>query len=187
MLKNSRIDFTFGCTVIPSIMILFGYTEILLPLILAVIIHEAGHYLAVTAMGGSIENITFNAGGLKMLYNSGSFTYMQDTLCVLAGPFAGIIAAYITSHCGFLVFSGINLSISLFNLLPIRPLDGGKILFNLFSIFFDFRAVYIIRYIEALFLILLTVLSVYVYVITNGNAALCLLTTVLFFYYCKEL
>ena len=51
-------------------------------------------------------------------------TYRQEIICAAAGPMANLLLMLFPSR----LFMVCNLLVLVFNLLPIEPLDGGKIL-----------------------------------------------------------
>jgi len=75
-------------------------------------------------------------------YNLGN-PRRDETLIALAGPVSNLVLAVISAifiqltniHPSFLVtFIIINVSLAIFNLLPIPPLDGSKVFLNLLSV-----------------------------------------------------
>lgn len=180
-----KISISFGVTVIAAIVIFCGSYDLVLPMLSAAAIHEAGHIIAILLQGGNISNFTVNAGGLKISYDSYRFTYAQDLICALSGPVVGIIAAVLGANIGLPVFAGISLCLSVFNLLPIRPLDGGKIVWSFFMMLSVKNSDKLMTIIEIIFLAILNVISLYIFAI-SGSFNLTLLTAVLTFYYCKE-
>ena len=185
--SSMNIKFSPWCSLFPAVLIIGGYSKMLVPLILSVLVHEAGHYFTVRYFHGEISSLSFNAGGLKLEYNSSKFSYIQDIVCSLSGPAAGLFSSIIASILNFELFCGISIVISAFNLIPVRPLDGGKILYSMTSLIFDEKSHIICRFIEITVLIILSALAVYVFIFTSGNISLLLITCVLIFYYCKEL
>ena len=135
-----NIEFTYDAIVFIVILIIFANNALILPLLLAVCIHEAGHIIAIFMLGGTIHSLTVNAGGLKISYTSDSLSYKKDLICAFAGPAFGMLSAFVASRLGFNVYAGISLCINTFNLYPVRPLDGGRILHNLCMLFFKHDA-----------------------------------------------
>ena len=109
--------------------------ELLLPaLIPAVFAHEAGHALFLRIGGARVRRVSLDMKGLKMDY-SGNISRVSEAAAILAGPLMGLVYAAISARLGqllereFLLFSsGLSLALSLFNLIPARPLDGGRLL-----------------------------------------------------------
>ena len=113
----------------------------------SIVIHELGHALMARRFGITPVVVLHGLGGTTYMAGSG-LTRPQAILVTLAGPAAGLAlwaviqypvvnllrqsagVSYITlAAVEFLLF--INLVWTLFNLLPILPLDGGLILRNL--------------------------------------------------------
>lgn len=124
-----------------------GVWEMLLTL-LAILIHESGHIIAVILSGGRISHAEADTGGLELRYSGGSMSYAADALLSAAGPAASLFAAILCSTLGKYLeftgmdfFTGLNLLFFLFNLLPVSVLDGGKIFFAVIaSLFGPFAA-----------------------------------------------
>ena len=186
ILKKIKIDFTYGAVILAATMIIGGYSDMIIPLFTAAAIHELGHISAIIIMGGEISMLTVNAGGLKIDYNSTKFTYLQDIICAASGPLMGLIAAKLASLLGFTVLSGISFVISIFNLLPVRPLDGGKILYNTYLLLFESRAEHLTVITEVATLTLLWIISAASAIYSKGNISMCCIALVLTFYYCKD-
>lgn len=92
--------------------------------ILAVIWHELFHCFALMLCHKHIQEIIIGGNGAEI--KTGSLSDMEVLFCALAGPFGGFTLLLLSglfpqlTVCGFLQ--------SIFNILPLYPLDGGRAL-----------------------------------------------------------
>src|SRR5699024_6775939 len=119
----------------------------LFTLLSIVLIHEFGHYLAARHYKWRIYSIVLWVfGGVMKTDESGNKSIREDIIVTVAGPLQHLFIYFLISGCSFLLPEHIvtmahyyNSAIFLFNLLPIYPLDGGKLVFYCLSIFIPFR------------------------------------------------
>ncbi|MBE5757537.1 MAG: hypothetical protein E7345_01220 [Clostridiales bacterium] len=121
--------------------IYFGWYNEIFYYVIAVLLHEYGHYYVGKMKGYDFKNISFNVYGAG-LYGDGCFTRKDDILISLAGPCVNLILIILTICFWWLIpslyyyskaFVVCNLIVMVFNLLPIYPLDGGRILVAILS------------------------------------------------------
>lgn len=109
-----------------------------------IVIHELGHLLMGVFLGWEVDKICFYPYGGVTKFNEDINRKLKEELLILvSGPIFQIIYFII----GYYLFSSLsfnyyNLSILVFNLLPIYPLDGGRILNIILNYFFSFRTSY---------------------------------------------
>lgn len=117
-------------------------------LLFIIFIHEMGHAVTATFFSWRIKRISLLPfGGVVEMDEHGNRPLKEEALVVLAGPLqhlwmmGGAILLYELSwlsFASFILFIKYNLMILTFNLLPIWPLDGGKLLFLLLSLYKSF-------------------------------------------------
>ena len=95
----------------------------------AALAHELGHLTAMFLAGAAIRGIRVTACGPVIDY-SGDLTAREEMGIVAAGPLAGLFFAVLCfiTDIPFLLYTGaIALLATLFNLLPVLPMDGGRL------------------------------------------------------------
>jgi stage IV sporulation protein FB len=118
--------------------VLTGYYLETLTLFAIVIIHEFGHIAAAKSFGWRIRHIRLLPfGGVAEVEEHGNVPAREELIVALSGPLQhvwmillaeGMKAAGFSDSGWWDYFIGANLTICFFNLLPILPLDGGKVL-----------------------------------------------------------
>ena len=100
----------------------------------ACIVHELGHVAVATALGGRMERLSLTAVGaeLKIGYDI-PLTYSRDSLVALAGPLANLLAGVLELALRWELAAALTFAVGIFNLLPILPLDGGRIVYGLLA------------------------------------------------------
>lgn len=93
-------------------------------------LHELGHLLALQACGTSVRRLRVGILGAAMEV-SGSMSYAQELTAVLAGPLTNLLWALLLGRYGLSAWAGAHAVLCAFNLLPVRPLDGGQGLYLL--------------------------------------------------------
>ncbi len=119
---------------------LSGNTGVLFSL-LALLLHECGHLFVMRLFGIMPHQITLTPfGGVMELPVTAAATPWQDFLCALAGPLFSFLGCLFcnsmlchTAQPWLLSFFKGNLLLLLINLLPVWPLDGGRMLKALLS------------------------------------------------------
>lgn len=116
---------------------LTGYFIELLTLFAIVIVHELGHVIMAHAMGWRVSSVKLLPfGGVVEVEEAAGASAQEEMLVAVAGPLQNIwmiVLAYVFGELGWwslewtTYFIEANLWIAVFNLLPVMPLDGGKI------------------------------------------------------------
>lgn len=126
----------------------------LLVLFVSILVHEFGHALVALAFGYRPRVLLYHFGGLAMFQPDSRFSASRSIAVSLAGPSAGFMLFGLTELFKYLALPGlapglsrhsmmlleealfqlrwINLGWGLVNLLPVLPLDGGRISQDLF-------------------------------------------------------
>ena len=108
----------------------------LLMILGAAAIHELGHYAVLKAAGARVRGLRIGMPGAVMDVDRSGLSYGAELAAVLAGPGVNALCAALLLKLDqnrWAAAAGAHLVLCLFNLLPIRPLDGGRALELLLS------------------------------------------------------
>lgn len=142
-------------------------------LFLVIIIHELGHAVISSYYNWKIKRIDITICGGFITYDEVIDKPLKEELVIaLAGfifQFILFIISFILYYFNifdikvFLMINKYNLSVFLFNILPIYPLDGSKILLILFNYIMPYKkALKLINYVSLINLILI-ILSFFIF------------------------
>lgn len=100
----------------------------------ACIFHELGHIAAAAAFGGRVESLSLTVVGaeLRIGYRI-PLSYVRDSLVALAGPGANLLVGGLFLALNWELAAALTLVVGVFNLLPILPLDGGRVVYGLIA------------------------------------------------------
>ena len=135
-MARKTIHSTGGFWLILGALLLAASLRLLFWAAVAAAVHELGHVAAVRALGGRVGSFRLTGvGAVIQPRRERMFSYGEECLVALAGPAASVLlaigAATWGRHFGgadAYLLTGVSLALGVFNLLPIGPLDGGRIL-----------------------------------------------------------
>jgi len=174
MFANFFKQLSFHPTLFIFLMIAFlTGTFVQLFLVFAIVfIHELGHYVAARIVRWRINKmVLWIFGGILYTDEYYNQPLREEIFVTLFGPLQHIFLYGIIYFCTYIPFVPstlveqaffFNTVILLFNLLPIYPLDGGKLLFYLFAYAFSFVSAYRIMLYVTIFNIVIFCFIVYI-------------------------
>ena len=186
-------------------LIIFYFTkqiEIYAMIMLFALIHELGHLLAGLLMGMKPEKIELMPFGVSISFKikveeynkkikKGNMLEIKKILVALAGPLTNFIIIIIASNINIDLFKALiiiytNFLIMIFNLLPIYPLDGGRILKGILHINFGIqKSEFYTNIISKITVTIITILSS-VLILYIHNIAIALIDMYLWYLVIKE-
>ncbi|MGN1421380.1 MAG: site-2 protease family protein [Eubacterium sp.] len=119
-------------------------------------LHELGHLIILAVCKGKAERITFSYYGFALKYEDNLPRY-KETLVILSGPIVNLIFYLILKD-------DINLILFVLNMLPVYPLDGGRI----FKLYFHRAS----RTVSIFILVFIYVFAIYLIAFNNSFSLL---------------
>lgn len=139
MLSFIKIDYSFLLLLVLAYFL--GELKFYFIYVLFIILHELSHFFIAKKLGYMPKKIHLSFFGAS-LEGCDDFSFYDEIKIVLAGPafnFIIVVICYLSfwfepeTYIYFYDILIVNLSILLFNILPIFPLDGGRFLLANFS------------------------------------------------------
>jgi len=123
-------------------LIYLGYFEILVCYLVSIFLHEFAHAYVASKLGYKLNNINIMPHGVSIGGANVYFSHRDEIYIAMAGPILNIILCVIsvalwwvlpTTYAITEYFVWANIGIAAVNLLPIFPLDGGRIMLGILS------------------------------------------------------
>lgn len=147
-------------------------------LMLFAFIHELGHLIAGVSLGLKVKNINIMPFGVSINFEDYSNKYIiKKIIIAIAGPLINLIIV-ILGLCNEweedIIYS--NVLIGMFNLIPLYPLDGGRILKYIVQLTSNSKEAEIITYkLSNTLIIILTIISSIVVLLVKNLGVLLIL------------
>ena len=127
----------------------------------AVLLHEMGHILALLLLDAGVDAICLTGTGLRIDCRR-KLPPLGEILAALAGPIFGLLWCVCASAMGFELSFRISAALSVFNMLPMSYLDGGRAIHSAALIIFgSLAAERISSAIDGLFCLILCTLGLF--------------------------
>lgn len=101
------------------------------PFLTAATLHEAGHLVVLRCLGVRVDRLLLSAQGAILFTEP--LSYRRELLAASGGPCVNFLLLLFFAR-RLPIFALVNLCLLVYNLLPVYPLDGGRILRALLSI-----------------------------------------------------
>lgn len=126
-----KIDFLFVAVI--TIFLITDKTNFSVIALLACIIHELGHLLMFFLVGFCPTELSFELTGIRLIKPTSRLSVSKEIAVLLAGSVTNFIffvaLCYTTTEISLIsVFAVTHLIVGIFNLIPLKSFDGGKIL-----------------------------------------------------------
>lgn len=141
---KTEITISYLIICVASICIIAGIFDSFLYCLFAIIIHESGHIILMCIFGYAPEKIKISLFEISISDRKRQErSFIQNFLIIFFGPFSNFICfilfylLYLIGNDFFLYPAAANLSVGLFNVLPVMSLDGGQLLYLVLCRFFS--------------------------------------------------
>ena len=120
----------------------FNFINLFFAYLIAILLHELGHAIVAKKLGYELNAIKLMPYGTQLSIKSKIENQNHDLIISLAGPLVNLFLIIINLSLWWLfpsiyiyteTFVIANIISFLFNLLPVFPLDGGRVILNLLS------------------------------------------------------
>lgn len=150
--------------------------------------HEIGHLVCLAAVGNKPQSVTFELTGMNICRNENvKISLKKEMLVSFGGPFANFILFSLflllflqTESSAFQNAASVNLILAVFNLLPVKTLDGGKILYFFLAESLSYRiAKTVLSFSSVIFILLMIFYGFYTLYITKYNFTMLIIALML--------
>lgn len=191
-LKGSTVELHFLFLAVLTFFFLLDESGAAAIGLLAGLMHECGHIAAFVATGYAPRRLSFEMTGIRLEKRTYEMSCLKESIVLLAGSAVNFIT------CGVLalsaggieqsgIFAGTHLVLGIINLLPVRSLDGGKLLLLWTGQLFPMAAAECIaKVVQAVFLVFVTGVSGYLICTGGANFSLIILCAYLWMGALKE-
>ncbi len=176
-----KVEITFLFVAFIAFVLSLKSPSNLLITVVSSLIHESGHLIMMLVLGNKPQKVRFELTGINIIRNQEIRISNKNEIYIsLGGPLANAIillmcCIYLSFYDGnfILTLACINLILMLFNLLPVKGLDGGNSLYYLliqkFDISFSSKVLHII---SVLFIGLIFIWGIYVLISSRYNISI---------------
>lgn len=129
----SRAAYIFFCA-LPPILFCYSCGALMLPLAAAITLHEIGHLAAIRMLGGRIRGFTPAPFGLCINVDDSTLSLFGEAIVSAAGCIVNFISVLVAAllykffKIDIIDFGIVSAALALLNLIPAKPLDGGRLL-----------------------------------------------------------
>ena len=153
-----RIELTPGFAAFLVLLWYFDDGGIFWRFLTAIAVHELAHTIVLLLLGGEIRGLRL--GFAQLTLRTGFLTARTELLATAAGPGVNLLCACLLGRAAPQL-AGASLLLGGFNLLPVYPLDGGRLLLGLLRLRWGLSGVRAALYLSTAFSAVLVALALY--------------------------
>ncbi len=141
-----RVEVSVPFTVILAFLLINDQTGLMSASLFAVLFHELGHLFAMLFYRLQPQSIKLSSAGI-LICGSAFCTAKENIIISLFGPFVNLLLTFVfwvlanvLGSTLFLYFAAVQFLVGFINILPIKGLDGGSVLYCILSRFKNVNA-----------------------------------------------
>ena len=135
-----------------------GKLELFLIFYISILIHEIAHIVAALLLRINVTELLLMPFGVSASYNE-KISRKKEIIISIAGPLMSLIISILSKD---ILIKSVNLLIMILNLIPIYPLDGGRIQKNFFEFIFGYKkGLKISETLSDFFVVLVFIISIF--------------------------
>ncbi len=170
-----RIEVKFLFVAVLAVLLVVDRTGVVLCAFLSSAAHELAHLLAMLLFKGDVISVSFEAFGVRIV-KTDTLLLHEEIITLLAGPLVNIFLFFLCQSSALPVVSliaAVNLTIGVFNLLPVGSLDGGRVVSLLCTHFWGAKTGGVVALVVSLVVLVpLFILGIMLLVVTRSNFSL---------------
>lgn len=132
LVRRTEVRFSASFWAVMAVLVMLLPFKWLASAIIAAGVHECGHILALLILNVDVVCLEFKGFGVRI--HTASMPPFKELLVSLAGPIAGISLILLYRQAPVLAICA--LAQSIFNILPLLPFDGGRVIVSLYRMLF---------------------------------------------------
>ena len=176
-----KVEITFWFVAFITFIISLNAPSNVFVTVISSLLHEMGHLLIMTSVGNKPQAVRFEITGMNIIRQPDyKISTKNEILISLGGPFINLICFSISviilciyQNDNVLTFGCINLILMIFNLLPIKKLDGGMALYYALSQKYDnITCSKVLKFTSIFFITLIYIWGIYAFVSSKYNISL---------------
>ena len=194
-LYGTKVEITFLFIAFIAFIISLDAPSNVLITLFASLLHETGHLVMMISLKNKPEKVRFELTGVNIIRNQSTVISTKNEILIsFGGPLitcmmtviSCILFQFYDSEL-VITFACINLILMTFNLLPIKKLDGGRILYFLLSMKLDFMlSSKILKVTSLLFISVIFIWGLYIFIVSNYNFSLIIIAVFLLISYFND-
>ena len=176
-----KIEITFLFMALISFVISLEAPSNVIMTIVSSMLHEMGHLVIMLILKYKPKKVRFELTGINIIRNQETEISTKSEIWIsLGGPLMNFIIVIICcailcvyNDNSILTLACVNLILMIFNLLPIKKLDGGMVLYHSLSRKYDLNFSYLILKITSIvFISLIFIWGIYIFIVSRYNISL---------------